>query len=239
MEAITWAMNNMSKFPAIADLRLCIEGSDEDHANKAWAALGSMISSDRAASFTLCDLALVRTIEHTWTNMNGARFAFARPMDQFGRDAMKRAFRLAYLDNYKRRDRLRQEMGYAVVLNFVADPQPKNSDYVLIDYMVDSNYALVEVSRRTIRALPRGTGMTPEQREKLDGMLSGFGKETRQIVPPRIIRDDADYLERARRAAAARRKYGPLTILPDDSSKGNVEDLHRGNGTLDAGGEPV
>jgi hypothetical protein len=39
ISAIMWAMGNMNRFPTIADLRIQIEGSDEDHANKAWDAL--------------------------------------------------------------------------------------------------------------------------------------------------------------------------------------------------------
>jgi hypothetical protein len=177
--AITWARRNLTRFPMIADLRLYIEGSDEDHANKAWDAMALMRSaySADAASFTLCDVVMAKTIRQTWGSIHGMCYAYMRPMDQFGRDAMKKAFKVAYLNNYKQRDLLRREMGYPAVFGLEPNPQPRNDDYVFVDYMVDSSYSLVEISRRTIKALPRGQGMTPEQRQHLEAMLNNIGRD--------------------------------------------------------------
>ncbi len=236
-------MDNMNRFPAIADLRMYIEGSDEDHSNKAWDALGSMIRSDRAASFILYDLALARTIQQTWIGILGVRVAFARPMDQFGRDAMKRAFRVAYLDNYKQRARLRQDMAYPTVLEVEPNPQPKLDDYVVIDYMLDSSYNLVEISRRTIKALPRGEGMTPEQREKLDALLNNIGRDRKRfvepqadtpkliaIVPSRLVRSDTGDvdIERVRKYA---QHIKSQSTVPDDSTQGDAADGNAATGT--------
>jgi hypothetical protein len=243
-------MDNMNRFPAIADLRLYIEGSDEDHANKAWDALGLMVRKSDAASFTLCDLALVRTIEQTWTKMIAARIAFARPMDQFGRDAMKKAFKVAYLDNYKQRDYLRREMAYPAVLEVEPNPQPGNDDYVLCDYMVDSSYTLVEISRRTIKALPRGKGMTPEQREQLDAMLNNIGRDhgrskrmtsdtpkPLEIIPAPFLRNaigDID-VERVRKYV---QHVKSRSSVPDDCTTGNTADGNAAPTQPGAGPEP-
>lgn len=218
--AITWARRNLTKFPSIADLRLYIEGSDEDHANKAWRALGLMISKGEASSITLHDIVLYKTIQDTWSTIQQVRIDFARPMDQYARDSMKRDFKLAYINNYRERDHLSREIKSPVVFHIIPVPQRKNDTYELIDYMVDHDYNIVETARHTIDALPRGNGMTAEQKEEFDKMFSKFDPK-----PLQIAKDDQDYNNLVRRSAALRRRYSELNIRRDHSYIEDAEDL--------------
>src|SRR5215216_6487262 len=110
LTAMTWARQNLGRFPMIADLRIQIEGSDEDHANQAWDAVIKMLYTERSSSFTIMDLVLAKTIQQTWSNWPGACRFFVRLPDEMAQTAAKRAFRIAYTENYKHRSELSQTM---------------------------------------------------------------------------------------------------------------------------------
>jgi hypothetical protein len=67
LETMEWARRNLTLFPTIAELRIYLEGNDEDHANKAWDALQKMLTAGAAhADVTLTDVIMAKTILQTW-----------------------------------------------------------------------------------------------------------------------------------------------------------------------------
>jgi len=238
MSAMEWAMLNLNRFPLLPDLVIRIEGSDEDHANRAWDALKKMLAASEAASFTLCDLVMAKTIQQTWGTVKVAQLDFARPQDDFGRAAVKRDWKVAYTERYKNRDRLRREMTYPAVLEVVSDPQPANDDYELRDYMVDSSYNLSVISRRTIKALPRPArvGIPEDIKEHFNAMLDRMGnthgrsnwlkpplKPPRTPVPSPFVRIDTGDVDVERvRKYVQHVKSG--SSVPDDGTEGDAAD---------------
>jgi hypothetical protein len=178
ISAMTWAVRNLTRFPTIADLRIQIEGSDEDHANKAWDAVIRMLYTTPVCRFVIVDLVMIKTIRQTWSDLTGLRHNFARPLDDIAIAAMKRAWKLAYTENYKQRDGL----GPATDLPpYLEDPIPANADdyaYTRSDYVVDRDHVVVLHERRTVLAPPHpARGPMPEDmKQRVDAMLKRIGR---------------------------------------------------------------
>jgi hypothetical protein len=207
LTAITWARKNLGRFPTIADLRIQIEGSDEDHANNAWEALLRMIYTTPVCFFRLHDPVMVKTITKTWVDWHRTRQAFAQPLDEIATAAMKRAWKIAYIENYKHRDELFQDMHSLTILEDPLPAQAEDYAYTKTDYLVDSDYNLVLQGHRTIHPAPeRERPMTPEVKAKLQELLERLEGKGGQF--------DWYYQEFPRRSKTVNpyviRKYGDL-----------------------------
>jgi hypothetical protein len=252
LTAITWARKNLGRFPTIADLRIQIEGSDEDHANNAWEALLRMIYTTPVCIFVVADRVMVKTIKKTWVDWDRTRKAFARPLDEIAMAAMKRAWKIAYTENYKHRDELFPDTHALTILEDPLPPQSEDYAYTKTDYLVDSDYHVVLQGRRTMHPAPeRERPMTPEVKAKFQELLERLKRKggqfdwyyqefpgRNQTIPHIIVRRDGDLPDDGRLWDPLTGEAKPATRatpdVPNDSAKRNQAD---GNGDPLAGGQ--
>jgi len=168
----------MNRFPTIADLRIQIEGSDEDHANGAWDALMRLVYGGPTSSVVLYDVVMAQTLMTKWRDWPNTCKAIARITDDFGKADAKRAFKLSYIQHYKDRNRLRQELSCPTTLPGGPHPNEKTlAEYELLEYTVDPNYAVTITNRRTVQPFidPRWGPMPDDMKEEFEARLKRFG----------------------------------------------------------------
>jgi hypothetical protein len=151
LSAITWARQNLTKFPTIADLRINIEGSDEDHANHAWDAIIQCLSGGEHATVHVHDVVLAKTIETLWGHWAKVYRELSRIADDISRATAKRTFKLRYTEHYKHRSRLRQEMTAPVTFPGLPNPNKGHSRVYEPYYTINDDHT---VSHETITIFP-------------------------------------------------------------------------------------
>jgi hypothetical protein len=95
---------------------------------------------------------MAKRMLQTWRDWPTVCREFAKVDDDITRASMKRAFKLAYIENYKHRDRIEREMGPAVVMPGELPPEAEKGvePYTLYNYEVDRNQKITLTEKPTI-----------------------------------------------------------------------------------------
>jgi hypothetical protein len=124
-------------------------------------------------------------------------------------------------------------------MNLGRTTQPGNDDYDLRDYMIDSRYTMVVLSRRTITALPRPehAGIPEDLKEKFAAMLNSIGAhqalpnppptpKTRPYSPSCLLHDDGVTInhERVQKLIQIVRAQATAKWMPDDDAARDAAD---------------
>ena len=233
IEAITWARKNLQRFATIADLRIQVEGSDEDHANKAWDALMHLLHAGPHNRVTLSDPIMALTILRTWRTWPETCSFFQRPVDEFARTATKRAFKIAYTENYKNRERIRRETTSPAEMHTTRHPNHDIASYEQLDYLVDTEYNVIITNRCTILPAPdQGRGPIPDDmKERFASLLDRIGNNhddkynSLRSPDPRHRAGVPFHRDRhLDNLLSDIRNYDQSSDVQDDSTKGNQAD---------------
>jgi len=198
-------MDNLEYFPTIAHLIIQIEGSDEDHAQRAWDALRGLPNVGHKSTIHLTDHVMAKTMIDMWLDWPEACRALSDIPNEIERNIVRKSFKTSYIENYKKREKIRIDMpGDTVILpGTKIDPCGIYNDETVCDYIV-KDYKIELLSKHTIKALlPEGAGpMPPEMKEKFREMMEKLGKpvdnppKTKSFNPflntpfLRIVRDE-------------------------------------------------
>jgi hypothetical protein len=172
-----------------------IEGDPEERANKAWTALRSLLWVGPEANVILTDPVMAQAIKDQWYSWGATCRAFITVTDEVTRATVRKAFRLSYTENWKRRHQLGKG---PVELEGRVDPKKGYTTY-----LVDADYQIQKHSRVEPPPEPPPQPMTPEMREQLRrvmSMLGGFHARDAydplvpgsQNLPAPLLRDVSD-----------------------------------------------
>jgi hypothetical protein len=138
-------------------------------------------------------------------------------------------------------------------MNLGRTTQPGNDDYDLRDYMIGSSYTLAEISRRTIKALPRPehAGIPDDLQEKFAAMLNRLGAhqappnspptpKTRPYSPSCLLREDGVTInhERVQKLIQIVRAQATAKWMPDDDAARDAANRDDGTGAF-INGQPI
>jgi hypothetical protein len=176
LDAMEWSRRNIKFFPMISDLRLHIEGTPDDHANQAWAALASLIRVvEPDCTVIIEDPVMAKVMHQMWHGswIYGIK-EFRKLEGDFARNEVKKVFLISYLEHYKHRDQYGKEPT-------VVEGQPKRlSPYdsaTLKTYAV-RDYQVTFLGTETLPPLePRPLPMPPEERDKWENFFDNLDKK--------------------------------------------------------------
>lgn len=178
IESITWATNNLLKFPVIAQLRAYIEGDPEDKSNKSWGALLNLvIMAGPVSIITLTDPVMAKTICDMFDNWVGTCHAFQMIDNDLEKWSIRKIFKANYMENWKHRDKLPK------TVTLIGQSPDKTSfiDIIFSEYIVD-DYQVKLINRKTIKSnySEISDKISSNDIEKIIQnklMLKGIGKE--------------------------------------------------------------
>ncbi len=168
----------MNRFPAIADLRLHIEGSEEEHSNSAWAALVVAVSGSKHAEVYFRDVIMAKAVLKVWGHWELVCRALTGAPNDIARSVLKRDFKIAYGEFYRQRDKLRKDVLAPVILK---GPEPHEAstthlpyDRITVEIAVDHQVRVNWVRMNT--EPQKKTPMPDEVKQMLDEYTRNFGK---------------------------------------------------------------
>ena len=171
---MTWARQNLTHFPKIAELRRHIEGDPEDWANLAWGALRTLLAKSNDVTITFTDPVMARTIAKLWGDWKQTCEAFRYVETDVARWNVEKTFKTAYLEAWRHRDTIPRD---PVVWTQTREDNPYCS-HIERDYLVDADYQVQLVRDQYIPAqpYPKRQPLPPEMRERYKHLLRDIGK---------------------------------------------------------------
>ena len=181
LEAIAWARKNLNHFPSIPELRTCIEGDPEVHAEDAWRAIRTLMAVDARDSLIIPDAVMAKTMQDLWHGWPHICSDVGNIDSSFDMANAQKSFKRAYLENWKRRDSLPANVRFRGTVEYEADRgslyfHDERSIYIKTYTLTNGRVTFVGQREVTSPHVGKVWGMSPEMKARVDAFMKGVGK---------------------------------------------------------------